>query len=342
MQQISKKNIQKKCKSNKNKSKKKGIIFKGGARESLNDIYPPTESPRRQPQWRNCLSGSCSTIVRIPGIYLYGTSLPIWNQQEMENIFRFYLFRKDINRVISLQACATPQGATLHHNTCLPNNNLENYTFYIQKSLSSTTNNDANVQFIDIFIEDMTPGTLLAWRDLTSYRFNTPRDKTIIHCLAGFGRTGSILLFYSMYYGSSISDTLLNRFFSNNNSQEMYDTIIRFMQASIMLDVDSENNPYNTNNYIGRFNRDHLIAETTKISHNTIFHANLLISRINYCIMFYAYQHNVATDTPIYLYQLLNVGDVVSRQTIFRPILVDYVPVNIFDTIFLNSVYITP
>lgn len=340
MKQISKKNMQKKHKSNKNKSKKKGIILKGGARESLNAIYPPTELPRRHPQWRMCVVGSCSTLVRIPGIYLYGTSLPNWNQWDMENIFRFYLFRKDINRVISLHACATPQGATAHHNTCLPNNYLENNTFNIQKNMSPTTINDSNIQFIDIFIEDMTPGTLFAWSQLTSYRFNRPRDKTIIHCLAGFGRTGSILLFYSMYYRLNIHETLLNPFLNNTDSEEMYNNIIRFMQTTIILDIDYENNPYNTNNYIQGFDPDHLINETTKIIYNTVFYANLLISRINYCIMFYAYQHNVANDTPIYLYELLNVGNVVSPQTIFRPILVDYVPVNIFDQNFLNGVFI--
>jgi len=355
MTQISKKNMRKNYKSNKNKSKKKGNVLKGGAREPLNDIYPLAEVPRRRPQWINCRAGSCSTIVRVPGLQLYGTSLPIWNQWEMENIFRFYLFRKDINRVISLHACATPQGVAAHNDSCRPpynpNNNLENDTFATQKHMSPRTRGLAKVQFIDIFIEDMTPGTLVAWEALTRYRFSTLDEKTIIHCLAGFGRTGTALLFYVLYYKLNIFDILLNEFFNRVNSQGMYNYIITLMQQNIVLDVDAENNPYNDPgpDNIGRFNPAYLISETTKIIDPgpppdplDIFHANLLISRINYCILWFAHHHCLAVDTPIYLYPTLTIGDVVTQQTIFQPMAVNYVPATLFDQAFLNAVFVVP
>jgi hypothetical protein len=345
MMQISKKKMRKNYKSNKNKSKKRGTVLKGGSRRTNAEIgltNPPS------PRWSPCRNGSCSTVVTVPGLYLYGTSIPIWNQADMQNIFRFYLFRKDINRVISLHACGTPQGAAAARRECRPNTNLENTTFAVIKTESNLTNGNPDVEFIDLFIQDMTPGTLLSWELLTNYRFDTEREKTIIHCLAGFGRTGSALLFYIMYYKLNIFDILLKPFFNRGNSAGMYNFIRELMNQNILLDNNpAENDPWNGAPGIGVFNPAEVINETTKIyvppriagSPSDVFHANLFISRINYCILFFASQHNVQHGTPIHLYQKLPINTVATPINIFRPVQGEYRPQAITQAV-LNNNYV--
>jgi len=347
MTQISKKSMHKyRPNKNKGKSKKKGNDLKGGSRHPINYIYPPGDplGPRR-PNWIQCRNGICSTLVHVPGIYLYGTSLPEWSQREMENIFRFYLFRKDINRVISFQACATPAGVANHPSCMPPNNQLENIVFDQQKALSPTTNVNSNVVFTDIFIMDMTSGSLVAWHEFTLYRFSSANERTAIHCLAGFGRTGTALLFFSLYYKANIFDILLTPYFGRGSSRNMYTYINNWMQQNIVIDDNPiENDPWNGN--ILSFNPANIRIETTKFNDRNgmpcLFHANLFISRINYCILFFAYQHNVPQGTPIYLYQLLSIYDIPDEDNLFsRPILGQYVS-RIFDPAVLNGVFIQP
>ena len=270
----------------------------------------------------------------------------------MENILRFYLFRKDINKVISLQACGTPEQLAQVPADCDPPADLENTTFYAEKARSNSTNVDPNVEFINIFIRDMTPGTIVAWGRLSSYRFDTLENKTIIHCLAGFGRTGSALLFYIMYYKLNVFDILLNPFFNRGDSAGMYNFIRTLMQQNIVLDNNpAENNPWNGPGpgTIAVFNPADVVTETTKIyipplpgDPPCVYHANLLISRINYCILFFAYQQCVSVGTPIYLYQKLPHGTRARPTNIFQPIRGTYVPAQVFDQNFLNAVFVSP
>lgn len=329
MTQISKKN-RKNYKTNKTKGAKKKLVLKGGARHTLQQVALNT----RTPVWR----AGFSTLVRVPGLNLYGTSLPIWNQTAMEDIFRFYLFRKDINRVISLHACGTPQGAAVHP-TCLAPTDLENTVFNQQKVGSPYTQNDNDVQFIDIFIRDMRPGTVIAWAQLSNYRFSSPHEKTVIHCLAGFGRTGSALLFFILYYKTSIFEILLNPFFNQVDSENMYNAIGTLMTQNIQRDNDpAENDPFNGT--ITAFDPDRIVSETMRI--NSLFHANLLISRINYCIISFAHNHGITRGTLMHLYELLPAGTAPTPQNIFRPARGLYDPTNLNNQAFLNNVFIAP
>jgi hypothetical protein len=335
MTQISKKKMRKNYKSNKNKSKKRGTFLKGGSRHTNAQLTlnnPP--SPRWRPNW--------STVVNVVGLQLYGTSLPIWTQADMQNTFKFFLFRKDINRVISLHACGTPQGAAIHAQDCRPvanpNSNLENTTFAATKAMSSSTNVDPDVQFIDLFIQDFTPGSLAVWQQLSSYRFDKVENKTLIHCLAGFGRTGSVLLFNIINYKLNIFDILLNRFFNRADSEAMYNYIRTLIQQNIVIDNNpAENNPWNGT--IGAFSPNRILNEVTDI--RDVAHANMLITRINYCILFFAQQHCLVPGTPMWLYRKFNVGDVPTVYNVFRPEAGYYQP-TLFSVAQLGALYIIP
>ena len=69
-----------------------------------------------------------------------------------------------------------------------------------------TNNNDPQVRFIDnlqrVGIEDMTAGNINIWRQIDHYFPYSILDpngpKTVVHCQAGFGRTGSVFLYLIM------------------------------------------------------------------------------------------------------------------------------------------------
>jgi hypothetical protein len=334
MTQISKKKMRKNYKSNKNKSKKRVIVLRGGSRHT-NAVLGLNNPP--SPNWRP----GFSKLVKVVGLELYGSSLPIWTPADMENIFRFYLFRKDINRVISLQACTTPDGRAHHAGDCRsPTNNdpnLENSTFDAQKAMSPSTNGNPLVQFIDIFVQDFTPGSLLAWQQLSSYRFDTPENRTLVHCLAGFGRTGSVLLFNIFNYKLNIFDILLTPFFNRGNSAGMYNFIRTLVEQNIVLDNNpAENDPWNAT--IGTFNIDRIRDEVT--SFNNVPHANILITRINFCILFFAQQHCLVPGTPIYLYRKFNVGDIPTVNNVFSRIESGFYQPTLFSVAQLGGLFI--
>jgi len=330
MPRISKKRTQKKYKPNKSK---KRIVLKGGVpRHTTGELQFANG-----PTWRQRFNGdSFTTVVKVRDRYLYGTSIPFWNPADMQDIMKFYLMRKNINRIISFHACNTLEGMA-HHHDCSQYPNLEDQTFNDIKNASGYTQNNHDVQFINIFIQDMTPGSIDAWGALTQYRFTSEREKTIIHCLAGFGRTGTALLFFALYYKGNIDNILLKQFFGTNTSVEMYHFIVNIMVQEILIDdnPDNENDPYN--NRIQVFDPGYQILETTNYADN--YHANLLISRINYCILFFAFQHKVNVGTPIYLYILMDPSINPSSATIFTPYQVFYDPI-LFNQADINGLFV--
>ena len=71
-----------------------------------------------------------------------------------------------------------------------------------------TLKNTSTTIFTDLKFQDMTPGTIDIYRNFHTIFIDLPRNNNTlcVHCLAGFGRTGSMLLFYILYnlYDTSI------------------------------------------------------------------------------------------------------------------------------------------
>lgn len=317
-----KKRIKLKLKTKRNKLRYSNKI-KGGVLRTFNELYPPTtaSNPVRRPRWRP----GFTTIVQAPNMFLYGTSLPLWNQFDMEDIIKFYLFRKDIKRVISLQGCgsvAPPQNNLM---MCQPNRLLEDETFAVEKDSFIATQNDPNVQFINIPVRDMSPGTLDQWIAISALTFTLPQETSIVHCYAGLGRTGSFIL-YNIMRIHGHPNLLLVPFMNQVNSAGMYNLIIVMLQTIVTSNNVHEHGT-TLNTIINQFDVNVIIQEVSNIE--DIFHANLLISRINLIILMLCFRANLPLNQEIYLYRLIGIaeyqaavtaGNGINMNNIFNPI----------------------
>jgi hypothetical protein len=150
---------------------------------------------------------------------------------------------------------------------------------------------------------------------------------TLIHCLAGFGRTGTALLYYYirtlLLYGiDGFNYTNLNQIFfgfkstncSSTFSSSMYNFFkIKFRKnLSLYTELRWDYTIVDGSNY----HPSKMVEEVFKI--NTLSQANLFVARINYILLYTALFLNAQTDhvqfpgipprpitlTHIYLYRL--------------------------------------
>lgn len=223
--------------------------------EPFDTIYPPNEN-REGPNWR---VGTIpwTTLVKVRDLNLYGSSLPKWDQLSMEDIFRYYLFRKDIKQIISLQGCGDQTNPT-HHNfqKCTQEGDLllENQVFYQTKNLFNSTRNDPDVQIVDHTIKDMTSGNLNVWLNISTMRFDN--QPSLFHCYAGFGRTGSVLLYFILLHKGN-TNICTEPFMGIGNSTNMYQTLATFLRDNIDLESEPLDTPIH--NRIHRFNPLHIV-----------------------------------------------------------------------------------
>lgn len=322
-----KKRIKRKTKRNKIRYSKKGGVLR-----NLNELYPPAWAFGlvRRPRWMP----GCTTIVQAPNLFLYGTSLPLWNQLDMEDIMKFYLFRKDIKRVISLQGCGGVAPPANNLIRCQPNHLLEDQTFAVVKNSFIATRDDPNVQFINIPVRDMSPGTLDQWVAISALTFTVPEEMSIVHCLAGKGRTGSFFL-YNIMRTHGHPNLVLTPFMNQGNSAGMYN-LIRGMLQIIVTSNNIHEHGNAINAIINQFDVNEIINEVCNM--NDLFHANLMISRINLIILMLCFRGNVPVNQPIYLYRLIGFAqyqavvaaagnaNVINMNNIFIPVLGLYQP----------------
>lgn len=302
------------------KKSKKNTKRLAGYLESFNTIYPPSEN-REGPTWR---VGTIpwTTLVKVRDLNLYGSSLPKWEQSSMEDIFRYYLFRKDIKQIISLQGCGD-QTNPIDHNFqyCGPGGRgdqrmLENQIFYQTKNAFNSTRNDPNIQIVDHTIKDMTSGNIKIWLNISTMRFD--QQSSLFHCYAGFGRTGTVLLYFILLYKGN-TNICTEPFMGTGNSTNMYQTLGTFLRDNI--DLESEPLDSTIHNRIHTFNPLHIVNEVFRIHTN---HAkNMLISRINYIILMLAHNYGLTIHTQIYLYSMIRVHEFendFNNTNMFRPV----------------------
>uniref|UniRef100_A0A6C0JZI6 Tyrosine specific protein phosphatases domain-containing protein n=1 Tax=viral metagenome TaxID=1070528 RepID=A0A6C0JZI6_9ZZZZ len=313
----------KKTKRNK-KAKRNKRHLKGGIIRTFDDIYPPADLPPRLPAWR--VGGlQWSTLVKVRGLNFYGTSLPPWDERSMENIFRFLLFRKDIRRVLSLQGCGGQQPLPPNNiAACQPDVMLENRIFNETKQSHPTTNGDPSVQILYPMIPDMTPGSLVVW-DYLSAMFNTDDVPTVVHCLAGLGRTGSVLLLFIMLRYHVPQH--FTEYMGQGNSAGMF-AYIRQAITYIEIDNNLQENGPQINQLIAQFQVDRIREELMDI--HDLFHTNIMIARINYIVMMVSNQRHLPVGTPLFLYRKFTPGTFINinMNNVFVPEAVIFEPAN--------------
>jgi hypothetical protein len=264
--------------------------IKGGIASDYNSVFkgPSWQSGARQ--W--------TTLVKIRGLNVYGSSIPHEDVYSCLATFQFYLHVKNIKRIISLQGCDIDDGHRPSNcNGYLPpdsrtDTKYESRVWNAVKQVSLVHNEDSQVEFVNHKIVDMTVGNLTEWRLLYNYNYNDPNQITLIHCLAGFGRTGIILfLIYLRYYYENhrtIVPNLLKPHLGYENGKKMISRLMDMFYQELILDDDAAVNG-DCNNKIKSFKRVRIIEELVNIKGrdgNVSLHlANLLITRMNYVLI---------------------------------------------------------
>ena len=235
---------------------------------------------------------------KYPNINMWGMQIP--NNNDRLLLLQQYahiMYTLEIKTVIDVHSCGTglhPRpGVGWEQCNETGDIDCERETWEFLKKLNINNINDPTIQFYNdrdgIGIADMTCGTITAWFNLIDLPVDlnfTNTDKFVIHCQAGFGRTGSIMLLYVLKYmlNSSLTNGYANHllmpFFGFPNSTEFYTYLRSYFDKPELI-----------NQY----------EEVFKIS-NT-FSQLLFVQRINY-ILLALYKHFNLWGTPVYFYNI--------------------------------------
>ena len=157
------------------------------------------------PHWSDRLS----TIIKInkinnKDIYARGTSLPVPNEplpagsvisqdQYCTNTMNFYRYVKNIPNIISLQGCDLDwTGYRYNPKYC---DNLEEKANWNKICNEYDNNTNPRTDHIkEFYWVDMSAGFFSVYKSLSDIDFTDISNSSIIHCLAGFGRTGTVLM----------------------------------------------------------------------------------------------------------------------------------------------------
>jgi len=267
-------------------------IIKGGISSTYKEVF-------YKPNWIKFFGCQWTTLVKLKGTFLYATSIPDENTHKCLATFLFYMFVKDICRIISLQACdeSNPK-VTENCEGFIPDGNDLDDKYYESRmwiglgNSYGETHKEGRIEFKNHKIKDFTAGNLRTWFELLNYDYYNDWQKTIIHCLAGFGRTGSILLMVYMntYYQNNRNkaNELNNKFFHYSSSSELYTELRKELSEAIELDIDDAdvNDPRmppengEVNDLIKSVDKNKITEEVFNIEDYS--EANTLITRMNY------------------------------------------------------------
>ena len=321
---------------NKNKyrhtNKKRNIsIKKGGVPPP--SLHYPINKPLMNPQWNLGIQhkwNTLTTIMNFPQkIYLWGSSIP--SQGNNANLFEtlsFYMYFKQINRIVSLQSCAISENIPMVQTNdyqCRVDplfQNVEDKMWDNLKYINNNKLNNRSIELLNYAIEDMTAGTINSWINITSLPDITkPENSTLIHCYAGFGRTGSILAYYIMKHSGLTKVNLLQPYFGTGyESNHCYEVLITIIMDHVKIDTSGLIAGTDIYNRINGFNPKDMVDEFFNIS--SVFHGRLFLTRINYIII-YLYFHYIKIEggngggDTIYLYDINKVNDRTDQTNIF-------------------------
>jgi hypothetical protein len=348
----------------------RGRMFGGNARYDANRntyislLNESTSDPEQnfddfRPMWRFGKMGNAfhtlSKLKPVDGlpIYVHGTSLPLQDtfeypkslggKQYCANTLFFYKYVKNISRIISLQGCGLNWNLiSLPTNVKLPfrpsncqdldeKRNWDN----ISKS-NDTQYDDTKSSILEYYWIDMTSGFFDTYESIVSLDYTNPQLKTIVHCYAGYGRTGvTLLTILCKYFYSSVNRKKDFNILFNKPPQAIKDKrkqssmVCRVLMSILFnhLEIDTlsddtfdlnEDCIREINTSIEKFDINAVTHEvflgwasntnsmTNQVS-ISLTALNMLITRLNYVIYFTAYVNNIR---QVNLYQLYRVDTI--------------------------------
>ena len=229
-------------------------------------------------------------------LYIYGTLNPDqFNRTKLLLTMFFLLEMFKIKNFINLQDCE--EGSYDLNVNILANCNpydrrAERDMFELANNIKQIKGNYINIKDI----VDMTAGSLLAWNEIYNIPEASADNRTIIHCYAGKGRTGTTLLFLRLRDINDIDivSRLNQKHLGYNNIIDLINNLSELFNPKKSSQIQEEANLFLDEKYW-----DEVVKEVFKIKQ--IWHVELLRQRLNRIFYFLAKSYNV---TQFYLYAI--------------------------------------
>jgi len=225
--------------------------------------------------------------------YMYGMQLP--HQFDRLKLLKtiFYLFNHQIYNIVDLHNCAN--ATNREHPFMSYSIGCNPYDRYCEPEIWELANEivkkvdpSFNTKYYNVIgYKDMRAGSLSAWEIISTIKdTKEPSNSVVIHCFAGAGRTGSVMLFL-----------LLRDFPKNQKYFKQRFAIVHFGYKDINEFIKACINFFTNKNSKVSFMK----RELFKIS--TMMYASLLRQRINRIFFFLAKNYNV---NKFYTYEIPN------------------------------------
>lgn len=263
---------------------------------------------------------------------LYGSSIPSNNPTALIETLKFYMFNLGIKQLVSIQSCEiwdkqhnkfmnSDEQTLIYDNN--PNNwnnyrctkeydkdrpiNAEEMTWELLNKTSGKYDNDIN--YYAIPIQDMTAGNIVEWINFSKIKKNIP---TLVHCFAGFGRTGAFLLFDSLNTNDFYNRCQLP-WLGYDNMDDMTDQLLVDFMFNISSVTYEGNKEHEINRRINIANPQATAIEVFVC--NDVFSKNLLLKRLNRIILTTILSRNKINLPSIYLFNITE--DMEFTQSLF-------------------------
>lgn len=337
-----------------------------GNTQNLQDVITKINQ-NKIPNWR----GRFSTFVKIKDInnqkiYLHASSLPVANiynpnpetstlqHQRCSDLLNYYRFVMDIPKIISLQGCEldwsflpisyTPELCHDLNELTIWNETCSRYNEPNTNTGDTEVISDPRSNMIEFYWIDMHSGYFSVYDSLSKIDFTNIANNSLIHCQAGYGRTGvAILLVICVNYYRNNKGRFNADFFVNSRkpndfkSSSIVNKLKSLLANFIEIDTDIPNNlgiypssiSYIQSNIL-KFDTNDILREVflynfqSNYGYNVSYtEVNVFITRVNYIIYFTALRNNIkqfplfSLKSPLYFRRNL----IKDETTLFEHIL---------------------